>query len=115
VTGLLGAILLLAWMITEHVFWYRNENLLLFNLLSLFLAVLALLSVWRPRWLRPAAICAVIVAVLSATGMILKGLPGSQENLPLILLVLPVHFAVAYGLWTRTRDSLPATRPPSTT
>ncbi|MGH7677008.1 MAG: DUF4105 domain-containing protein [Gemmatimonadaceae bacterium] len=102
-TGLLGLILLLGWAITEHVFWYRNENLLLFNPLSLFLSVLVLISIRRARWLRPAAICAVIVAILAAVAMMMKGLPGSQNNLPLILLVLPVLFASAFGLWSSAR------------
>ena len=102
-TGLLGLILLLGWLITEHVFWYRNENLLVFNPLSLFLAVLATLSIWRPRWTGPAAICAVVVAMLAAVAMVSKGLPGSQDNIALILLTLPVHFAVAFGLWSGQR------------
>src|SRR5688572_9534890 len=94
-------------MITEHVFWYRNENLLLLNPLSLFLAVLTPLSLRRTRWLRPAAICAVIVAMLAAVAAMLKGLPNSQHNVPLILLVLPAHFAIAFGLWTRARGREP--------
>jgi hypothetical protein len=104
ITGVIGVILLLAWLITEHVFWYENENLLLLNPLSLFLMVLAPLSIWRPRWLRPAAICAVIVAMLGAVALMLKGLPGpGQQNLPLLLLFVPPHFAAAYGLWSSAR------------
>lgn len=104
ITGLFGVILLLAWLITEHVFWYQNENLLLLNPLSLFLMVLAPLSIWRPRWLRPAAICAVIIAMLGAVALMLKGLPGpSQQNVPLLLLFVPAHFAAAYGLWSSAR------------
>jgi hypothetical protein len=102
-TGLLGALVLLAWLITQHVFWFRNENLLLFNPIALFLAVLVLLSLWRPRWLRAAAICAAIAAMLAALALVLKGLPGfPQDNLALVVLVLPPHFAIAYGLWRRS-------------
>jgi hypothetical protein len=102
-TGLLGVILLLAWLITQHVFWYRNENLLLLNPLSLWLSALALMSLWRPRWTRQAAIIAAIVAMLSAIALIVKGLPGfPQDNLGLIFLLLPAHFAVAFGLWRRS-------------
>jgi hypothetical protein len=107
VTGILGLIVLLGWMITEHVFWYRNENLLLLNPLSLFLAVLAPLSLRRTRWLRPAAICAVIVAMLAVIAAIFKGLPNAQDNVPLILSLLPPHFAVAFGLWTRAKARAP--------
>jgi hypothetical protein len=102
IAGLLGAIVLAAWALTEHVFWFRNENLLLFNPLSLFLAALAPLSIWRPRFTRAAAIVAiVIVAMLGAIALLAKGLPWSQENLALIALMLPPHFAVAYHLWLR--------------
>jgi hypothetical protein len=102
-TGLLGVVLLLGWAITEHAFWRRNENLLLLNPLSLFLMVLAPLSLWRPRWLRPAAICAVIIALIGALALIGKGLPWfAQDNLPMIALLLPPHFAIAYGLWRRS-------------
>jgi hypothetical protein len=104
-TGLLGLLILLAWLTTQHVFWYRNENLLLLNPLALFLAVLIPLS-GRRRWLRPAAICAVLVAMLAAIALILKGVPGfSQDNLAMICLVLPVHFAVAFSLWRRAKPA----------
>ena len=110
-TGILGLVILLAWMITAHVFWFRNENLLLFNPFALFLAVLIPLS-GRPRWRRPAAICAIVLAMLAALALFMKGLPVSvQENLAIILLVLPAQFAVAYALWRRARApvALPAT------
>lgn len=103
ITGILGLVILLAWLITAHVFWFRNENLLLFNPLAIFLAPLILLSS-RARWVRPAAICAIVLVMLAALALILKGIPVfRQENLALILLVLPPHFAVAYGLWRRAR------------
>lgn len=102
-TGLLGLVLLLAWTSTQHVFWYRNENLLLLNPLALWLAVLAVMSLRRERWTRTAAITAALVAMLSGIALILNGLPGfTQDNLPIILLLLPPHFAVASGLWRRT-------------
>ena len=111
-TGLLGLIVLLAWLITEHVFWFRNENLLLFNPLSLFLMMLVIMSMRNDRWLRPAAICAVVVAMLGAIALLFKGLPRSQGNVPLILLTLPVHFAIAYGLWSRARRGNPGGQHP---
>jgi hypothetical protein len=109
-TGVLGLVILLAWVITAHVFWFRNENLLLFNPLALFLATLIPLSGRRPgRWLRPAAICAVVLAMLAAVALVLKGIPVfRQENLAIILLVLPPQFAVAYGLWRRAHHGIPA-------
>ena len=105
--GLLGAIVLAAWAMTQHVFWFRNENLLLFNPLALFLAVLAPLSLWRPRFTRPAAILAAVIALLAAVALIAKGMPGSQQNLALIALMLPTHFVVAYHVWLRAADAPP--------
>lgn len=104
-TGILGLVILLAWIVTQHTFWYRNENLFLLNPLALFLAVLIPLS-GRTRWLRPAAICGVLLAMLAAIALMLKGIPGfTQDDLALICLALPVHFAVAYSLWRRTRPA----------
>jgi hypothetical protein len=110
VTGLLGLVLLLGWVITQHTFWRQNENLLLLNPLSLFLMVLAPLSFWRPKRTRAAAICAVVVAMLGALALLLKGIPAfSQDTLPLIALLLPAHFAVAFGLWRRAVASTETT------
>ena len=102
VTGLLGVILLAAWLATQHTFWFSNENLLLVNPLSLFLAALAAMSLRKPHLLRPAAIVAIIVAMLGAIALMLKGLPWfDQRNIELIALLLPAHFAIAYHLWRR--------------
>jgi hypothetical protein len=106
IVGVLGLVVLLAWLVTQHVFWFRNENLLLLNPLSLFLAALVPLSLWRPRLARAAAICAVIVAMLAALALVLKGIPAfSQDNLAMISLLLPVHFAIAHALWRRARPA----------
>lgn len=101
VTGVLGLVILLAWMLTQHVYWFRNENLFLFNPLALFLVVLAPLA-RRPRWGRPAAVLAIMLAMLAALALALKGIPGfRQDNVAMILLVLPAQFAVAHALWRR--------------
>jgi hypothetical protein len=101
VTGVMGLLLLVAWLYTRHVFWYRNENLLLFNPLALALVVLMPLSLRNDRWLRPAAICAVLLAMCAALALALKGFSASQDNLPLVLMMLPAHFAVAFALRRR--------------
>ncbi len=101
--GVLGMILLVGWVATQHVFWYRNENLFLVNPLALFLAVLAPLSLWRPRFTRAAAIVATVLAMLSAVALVMKGLPWSQQNIALIAMFLPPHFVIAYQLWRRAR------------
>lgn len=108
-TGVLGAVLLLAWLITQHVFWYRNENLLLVNPLSLWLAVLVPLSIWRPRFLRPATILAFVIGGLAALALLVKPIPGfAQDNIPIILLLVPPHAAIAFSFWRRTRSASPA-------
>ena len=110
VTGILGLILLLAWTSTGHVFWYRNENLLLANPLSLFLAIAALVSIWKPRLARGASVASMIVAALAVVALALKAFPGGgQANLPLILLLLPSHVAIAVGLWQRRGERQPHT------
>ena len=106
VAGLLGVVVLGGWLFTEHRFWYNNENLLLLNPLALALAVLAPLSLWRPRFTRAAGIVAIVIALLSAVALVVKGLPGSQQNLALIALLLPAHFAIAYHMWARARPIL---------
>jgi hypothetical protein len=106
IVGLLGAVVLGGWLFTEHRFWFNNENLLLFNPLALALAVLAPLSIWRPRFTRSAAIVAIVMALLGAVAVMMKGLPGSQRNVALIALVLPAHFAIAFQLWTRARRTV---------
>ena len=100
VTGMLGLVLLLAWTTTRHVFWFRNENLLLLNPLALWLAVLVLLSMRRARFARAAGWLSVIVAGLTVLAVVLKAVPEfTQNNLALILLLLPPHIAIALGLW----------------
>jgi len=106
--GVLGLVVLLAWLITQHVFWYKNENLLALNPLSLWLCISVLLSIWKRHWTRRAAIVAIVVAMAMALGLLLKG--GNifpQNNVPLLLLLLPPHMAVAYGLWRRSTATTP--------
>ena len=109
ITGIFGLTLLGAWTATQHVFWYRNENLLQISPLAIWLAVVTGMSMRRSRWLRPAAICAILIALLGALGLVLKGLPWfRQDNIAVILLFLPAHFAIAYALWKRARPATAA-------
>jgi hypothetical protein len=101
-TGVLGLVLLLAWTSTRHVFWFRNENLLLFNPLSLFLAVAALASIWKPHLARAAAVLSAAIALASVTALLLKALPVfTQDNIALVLLILPPSVAIALGFRSR--------------
>lgn len=102
--GALGLVVLLAWLITDHQFWYYNRNLLLLNPLSLFLVVLAPLSLWAPRFTRPAAIVATLVALSCGLAIIVSAIPAlRQDNASLIFLLVPPHLAVASGMIARVR------------
>lgn len=106
VSGILGVILTLAWTTTRHVFWFRNESLLLLNPLSLWLAVAVVLSLKNSRYSRAAAQVAAVIAALSVVALVAKAIPGfTQRNLALILLVLPPNVAIALGL--RRGSSMP--------
>lgn len=97
VAGVVGLVLVLAWVATQHVFWYRNENLFQFNPLALALAVLLPLALKRPRWWTAARAVAFAVAGLSLAGAGLKLLPWLvQDNWAQVMLALPVNLAVAW-------------------
>jgi len=108
ITGLSGLIILCAWLFTRHIFWFRNENLLLVNPLALWLAVVTILSITRPRMTRQAAILAGIVAGSALAALVLWAIPGMrQDNLPLILLFLPPQLAIAAGFWRASPSPSP--------
>jgi hypothetical protein len=97
-TGLAGLGLALAWLFTDHTWWYRNENLLQASPFSLVLA--ALLAVGHfgrgsaARWVAPAAL---FVLGLSLLGFLIQPLAGfDQVNGEIIALAVPVHAAVAW-------------------
>ena len=100
VCGLGGLLLLFLWFGTEHRAAWRNENLMLLNPLCL-----ALLPAWwgiaRGR-LRPRPVASAIaglVALLAAFALFSKILPWfAQANLHWIVLLLPIHLALAFAL-----------------
>ena len=99
VAGVLGSAALGAWTLTQHVFMYRNENLLQFNPLPLLLLVLVPLAVTSGRARGAALSVAWTVAGLSLLGFVLQALPGmDQPNGEIIALALPAHAALAWGL-----------------
>ena len=99
VAGTIGVVLVLAWAATQHVFWYRNENLFQLNPIALALVVLIPMALRNPRWWRAARTVAVAVAGLSILGAVLKFLPGMiQQNWEVVLFALPVNVAVAWAV-----------------
>jgi len=98
--GLGGVVLAGLWAFTDHVMAYRNENLFQLNPLALLLAV-ALPFALRgsTRWARAAQPLALVLAGLSALGLLLKVLPGfDQANIQAVALALPIHLGVATGV-----------------
>jgi hypothetical protein len=97
VCGLGGLVLLFLWFGTEHRAAWRNENLLLLDPLCLLLAPAWFASV-RRRW-RPSAGTrglAGLVALVAGFALLSKVLPWfPQENLAWIVLLLPIHVALA--------------------
>lgn len=104
--GVAGVVLVAAYL-TDHTFWYRNENVLQISPLSLAVAVLVLGAVVRPRLVGPAARVARWIAVLSVAGLAAKVLPFfHQGNAEILALAVPVNLAVAVALgrWRAARD-----------
>jgi hypothetical protein len=101
VVGVLGAVLFGLVVVTDHASAYWNENLFLFNPLSLALALTVPLAALGIRWAhRPVMLLAVAVAGLSALGFIAQILPGlDQINGELYALVLLPNVAVGVGVY----------------
>lgn len=100
--GLGGVFLLVLWFGTAHVAAWGNENLLLFDPLSLILLA-ALPVLWRgdeaAGWLRTVAILALMAAGLA---LFLRFLPFRiQNNGDFVMLLLPVHAVLAWRLARR--------------
>jgi hypothetical protein len=91
---------------TDHASAYWNENLFLFNPLSLALALTVPLAALGVRWAnRPVMLLAVAVAGLSALGFIAQILPGlDQINGELYALVLLPNVAVGVGVLRLNRS-----------
>ena len=116
--GFGGVALTALWTLTNHVYSYYNENLLQANDLSLILAALIIVSVWRRTTARAMASdsdaqvadhvgivgtltsrLAWLVAGLSILGLLMKVLPAfDQVNGEIIALLLPAHLGIALAL-----------------
>lgn len=100
VIGFAGTALVLSWFFTDHTVFQLNENALQLSPLSLPLALLIPAAVFG-RGARLAKTLAVTAAALSVAGMVLQVIPiFDQVNGVVIALALPVHIAVAWGVWS---------------
>jgi hypothetical protein len=97
--GVLGAILLLAWVATKHVFWAQNENLLLLSPVWLVLVVLVPAALLAGRAVRRARIAAGIVAAMALIALVLALKPGGQPTGEIVALFLPAELALVGALF----------------
>ncbi|HVF41144.1 MAG TPA: DUF4105 domain-containing protein [Gemmatimonadaceae bacterium] len=115
VMGLAGTGLVSLWTLTNHVYSYRNENVLQATPISLLLTVLLLRLIWSARGktravlegrARTAFIVSLIILALSFIGALIQALPGvDQVNGEIIALALPLHAAVAGLLLLISRNA----------
>ena len=100
VVGLVGTIMALLWVFTDHMVTYRNENLLQANPLSWLLLAALIATALGSAWGRRAAAgVSLVIAGLATIGFLMQVLPGvDQVNGEMIALLLPPHTAIAWVL-----------------
>ncbi len=123
VAGIAGTLLAGLWAFTDHLYSYRNENVLQLTPLSLVLAAFLIRLIWVRRKSSDAARdesaervalrMARIVAGLSVFGFVLQLLPSlNQVNGSVIALVLPLHLGVVALLIATGGGSVPTEMEP---
>jgi hypothetical protein len=92
--ALSGSLLLAAWLLTDHSFWYGNLNLLQVNPLLLPLPVAFLRYLFVGRFWKWATSLAGALAGLSVLGLALFFLPGvGQKNAEILALTVPLNLS----------------------
>ncbi len=95
VAALGGFLLLVAWIFTDHVFWYGNWNLFHANPLFLILLLACVLFVTRrrfPSWGRGVA---AVLAAVSLAGALAHLVPGlGQGGAEILALVVPLNLSL---------------------
>jgi hypothetical protein len=99
--GLLGIVLTLLWVATDHVSTYRNLNLLQFNPLWIVVAVLLPIGGTRAgsRMARTLRGLVILLAVISVAGFALQVIPNLRQGsgAPMAL-AAPVSLAIAFAV-----------------
>jgi hypothetical protein len=106
VFGVLGLILLSFWLFTDHKAAYANANIFLLAPWSVVLAGYGVgAALGRPAAMRKAFWVVATAAGFAAIGALAKALPGlSQDNLALVVFLLPVWLGLASGFhWAMRR------------
>jgi hypothetical protein len=100
VVALAGLVLTGLWAFTDHGAAYGNENILQLNILALPLLAVLPGFVRRRSRSRLTVGMALLLALVSLLGLVLKLVPGFyQVNGSIIAFALPAHAGVAAGLW----------------
>ena len=105
IAGLGGVLLTGLWAFTDHLYSYRNENLLQLNPLSVVAGILIFAFIWKRR-ARASAVpsralkaTVMLVALLSLLGFVLQVIPSfDQVNGWVIALAMPVHLGLAIAI-----------------
>lgn len=112
VAGVAGVLLAGLWAFTDHLYSYKNENVLQLNPLSLIVAVLLLRLMWKRRRFPDTAPSrftigsTLLVAGLSALGFVLQVFPAfDQVNGDVIALALPLHLGLLVALFSLAAGS----------
>lgn len=105
--GIASLIMLALWGFTEHQSAWRNENLLVLSPLCLLLVPgwwRSARAEWKPNaWLRLGTL---IIAATAGFALFAKVLPWFvQSNVAWILLLLPIHLALAAIAWRKPGDA----------
>lgn len=110
--GILGVVLVLLRVATQHEFAWDNTNLFVYNPLWLIAAVAGAVAVARAGASRVSGAIVNVTAALSVAGLLVMLIPAfRQDSLPVILLALPVNLMAAYVL--RGLGSRPVPTPPA--
>jgi hypothetical protein len=105
--GIAGVTMAGLWTLTNHWIAYRNENLLLFNPVALFLVVTVPLLARGHAWAaRASVVLAGATVGLSLVGFLVQVLPWfDQVNGSMIALALPPNLAVGWVVWRLATQS----------
>ncbi len=107
VAGVLGSVMLLVWLGTEHRFGWANHNLLLLSPLSLLLIP----GGWRAlRGRAPGRTFRIVLAIVGVLAIVSPLFywitAAAQANAHWISLLLPIHAALVFAWWQSGSDSV---------
>jgi len=101
-TGVLGSLLLVLWLLTDHAVTYWNQNVLLCPIWALAIPLLCLdFGRSRPKYSR--LMMGVVGAAVgsSALALLLLLVLGNQATGPAVSLFLPLWLGAGVGVWVR--------------